>query len=33
MTLLKNKRATGRAKEAMDVDELEALRSAKTKPR
>jgi hypothetical protein len=31
--LLKNKRATGRAKDAMDVSELEALRSAKTKPR
>jgi hypothetical protein len=31
--LLKNKRATGRAKDAMDADELEAFRSATTKAR
>jgi hypothetical protein len=31
--LLKNKRATGRAKDAMDADELEALRSARPKAR
>jgi hypothetical protein len=31
--LLKNKRATGRAKDMMDADELEALRRAKPKGR
>jgi hypothetical protein len=31
--LLKNKRSTGRAKDAMDADELEALRGTRTETR
>jgi hypothetical protein len=30
MLVLKNKRSTGRAKDAMDADELDAIRGAKS---